>query len=57
MKALQQLCQSPLSAIFFIKSNWNFLTKFANASKNNDFEYNIIGNDINEETLTNSKKW
>jgi hypothetical protein len=56
MKALQQFCQSPISAKNFIKPNWKNLTKFANASKNNDFEYKIIENDINEEILTNSKK-
>ncbi len=56
MKALRQLCQSPISAKNFIKLNWKNLIEFTNASKNNDFEYKIIENDINEEILTNWKK-
>jgi len=40
MKALQQLCETPLyiSGKFSIKPNWEDFTKFANASKNIDFE-------------------
>ncbi len=58
MKALWQLCQTPLyiSEKIFIKWNWEDLPKFANTNKNIDFEHKIIENDVNEFFLTNLKK-
>ncbi len=40
IKVVLQLCQSPLyiSAKISIRSNWEDLMEFANASKNIDFE-------------------
>jgi hypothetical protein len=49
MKALRQLCQTPLyiSEKISLKWNWENLPKFANTSKNIDFEHKIIENDDN----------
>jgi hypothetical protein len=50
MKALRQLCQTPLyiSEKISLKWNWEDLPKFANTSKNIDFEHKIIENDNND---------
>ncbi len=50
MEALWQLCQIPLyiSEKLSLKRNWEDLPKFANTSKNIDFEHKMIENDINE---------
>jgi hypothetical protein len=45
-----------ISAKISIKPNWEDLTKFANTSKNIDFEQNIIENDINEENSDKFEK-